>query len=73
MLASLYDSAARVQELADLTVRDLRLDHPAMATLTGKGRNTRHDPIDAHTAALLAAYLAAQHLVGPRLADPPVL
>lgn len=72
LLASLYDSAARVQELADLTVRDLRLDHPAMATLTGKGRKTRHVPIDANTAALLAAYLAEQHLDGPELEDHPV-
>ncbi|MEA3040383.1 MAG: integrase/recombinase XerD [Sphingomonadales bacterium] len=37
LLATLYDTAARVQELADLTVRDIRLDHPAMAALTGKG------------------------------------
>jgi integrase/recombinase XerD len=31
LLATLYDTAARVQELADLTVRDIRLDNPAMA------------------------------------------
>ena len=45
LLATLYDTAARVQELADLTVRDIRLDHPAMAALTGKGRKTRHVPL----------------------------
>ncbi len=65
LLASLYDTAARVQELADLTVRDLRLDHPAMAALTGKGRKTRHVPLDANTTALLSAYLAEQHLDRP--------
>jgi integrase/recombinase XerD len=43
LLATLYDTAARVQELADLTIRDIRLDHPAMAVLTGKGRKTRPD------------------------------
>ena len=37
LLATLYDTAARVQELADLTVRDIRLDHPAMATLDRQG------------------------------------
>jgi len=58
----LYDTAARVQELADLIVRDIRLDAPAMAALTGKGRKTRHVPLDANTAALLAAYLAEQGL-----------
>jgi integrase/recombinase XerD len=62
LLAPLYDTAARVQELADLTVNDIRLDGPAMAALTGKGRKTRHIPIDANTTALLAAYLAEQQL-----------
>ncbi|WP_213457485.1 tyrosine-type recombinase/integrase, partial [Rhizomonospora bruguierae] len=45
LLATLYDTAARVQELADLTVRNLRLEHPAMAALTGKGGKTRHVPL----------------------------
>ena len=72
LLATLYDTAARVQELADLTVRDIRLDHPAMAALTGKGRKTRHVPLDANTTALLAAYLAERHLDGPGREDHPV-
>ncbi len=72
LLATLYDTAARVQELADLTVRDLRLDRPAMAALTGKGRRTRHVPIGANTTALLAAYLAEQHLDGTSHQDHPV-
>lgn len=72
LLASLYDTAARVQELADLTVRDVRLDHPAMAALTGKGRKSRHVPIDANTAALLAAYLSERHLDGPGHEHHPV-
>ena len=66
LLATLYDTAARVQELADLTVRDIRLDHPAMAALTGKGRKTRHVPLDANTTALLAAYLAERQTRQPR-------
>ncbi|MGH3514274.1 MAG: tyrosine-type recombinase/integrase [Mycobacterium sp.] len=72
LLATLYDTAARVQELADLTVRDIRLDHPAMAALTGKGRKTRHVPIDANTTALLAAYLAERQLDRPDRDDHPV-
>jgi site-specific recombinase XerD len=44
LLATLYDTAARVQELADLTVRDVRLQNPAIVALTGKGRKTRHRP-----------------------------
>jgi integrase/recombinase XerD len=62
LLATLYDTAGRVQELADLTVRDIRLDDPAMAALTGKGHKTRHVPIDANTTALLAAYLSERQL-----------
>ncbi|MGH3264733.1 MAG: tyrosine-type recombinase/integrase, partial [Trebonia sp.] len=72
LLATLYDTAARVQELADLTVRDLRLDDPAMAALTGKGRKSRHVPIDVNTTTLLAAYLTEQHLDQPGREDHPV-
>lgn len=72
LLATLYDTAARAQELADLRVRDLRLDEPAMAALTGKGRKTRHVPIDANTTALLTAYLTERHLDRPGHGDHPV-
>jgi site-specific recombinase XerD len=65
LLATLYDTAARVQELADLTVRDVRLEAPAMAALTGKGNKSRHVPLGDNTAALLEAYLAEQRLDGP--------
>lgn len=72
LLATLYDTAARVQELADLTVCDIRLDEPAMAALTGKGRKTRHVPLDRNTAALLAAYLTEQRLDSAGHDDHPV-
>src|SRR5258706_15916032 len=58
LLATLYHTAARVQELADLTVRDIRLQPPALAVLTGKGRQIRHLPPGGNTPALLNAYLA---------------
>jgi site-specific recombinase XerD len=72
LLATLYDTAARVQELADLTVRDIHLEHPAMAALTGKGRKTRHVPLMGNTTAILAAYLAEHHLDTPGHDDHPV-
>jgi len=72
LLATLYDTAARVQETADLRVRDIRLKDPAIVALTGKGRKTRHVPIDANTAALLAAYLAERQLDSPGHDDRPV-
>ena len=65
LLATLYDTAARVQELADLTVRDIRLQPPPLAVLTGKGRKTRHVPLGGNTAALLNAYLAEHGLDRP--------
>ena len=72
LLATLYDTAARVQELADLTVRDIRLQPPAMAALTGKGRKTRHVPLMDNTTAILAAYLTELRLDQPGHDDHPV-
>jgi integrase/recombinase XerD len=72
LLATLYDTAARVQELADLAVRDIRLRRPAIAALTGKGRKTRHVPLMDNTTAILAAYLAEHHLDKPGHDDHPV-
>ncbi len=72
LLATLYDTAARVQELVDLTVRAIRLEHPAMAALTGKGRKTRHVPLMTNTTALLVAYLAEYRLDRPGHDDNPV-
>jgi len=65
LLAVLYDTAARVQELADLTVRDIRLQPPALAVLTGKGGKTRHVPLGVNTTALLSGYLAEHGLDQP--------
>jgi integrase/recombinase XerD len=72
LLATLYDTGARVSELADLAVRDIRLQHPALASLTGKGRKTRHVPLAGNTTELLAAYLAEHRLDEPGHDDHPV-
>jgi site-specific recombinase XerD len=57
LMAVLYDTAARVQELIDLTRRDIRLDKPAVITLHGKGQKTRQVPIMENTTDLLTEYL----------------
>jgi integrase/recombinase XerD len=72
LLATLYDTAARVQEFADLTVRDIRPQPPALAVLTGKGRKTRHVPLGDNTAALLNAYLTEHGLDQPGHDDHPL-
>ena len=72
LLATLYDTAARVSEFAGLTVRDIRVEPPALAVLTGKGRKTRHVPLGGNTAALLGAYLAEHGLDKPGHDDHPL-
>jgi site-specific recombinase XerD len=72
MLSLLYDSGARVQELADLTPRNLRLEAPFYVTLTGKGRKTRHVPIMKQTAALLISYIREQKIETADKLDHPL-
>lgn len=62
LLAVLYDTGARVGELVDLTVRDLRVEPPALIALTGKGRKKRHVPLTDNTVTLLRAYLTEHGL-----------
>lgn len=57
LLAFLYDSGARVSELCGVTLRDLRLDDPAVVTLAGKGRKVRVVPLMGKTTELLEGYL----------------
>lgn len=57
LLSLLYDTGARVQELIDLKVKDIRTENPAVATLHGKGNKTRQVPIMTNTQKLLEAYL----------------
>jgi site-specific recombinase XerD len=72
LLTLLYDSAARVQELADLCVGDLRLDPPAQVTLFGKGRKTRGVPLMTKTVALLQNYLQEHRLDRPSCYEHPL-
>ena len=62
LLSVLYDTAARVSELADARIGDVRLDFPATITLHGKGRKVRTVPIMKQTAALLEGYFAENHI-----------
>jgi len=72
LLSLLYDTGARVQELIDLSVRDVRLESPAQVRLTGKGRKTRVVPLMNSTVALLRDYLCEQGLIGPEPFDKPL-
>jgi site-specific recombinase XerD len=57
LLSLLYDSGARVQEVADLKIGDLHLDKPATVKLFGKGGKTRIVPITPQVASIMHSYL----------------
>lgn len=58
LLSLLYDSAARVSEVAGARVRDLRTDDPARIRLFGKGSKERFVPLMGDTVEVLEKYLA---------------
>lgn len=57
LLALAYDTAARVQELCDLDVTDVRRSTPMTVTIRGKGSKTRYVPLTDQAARLLDDYL----------------
>jgi integrase/recombinase XerD len=57
LLSTLYDTAARVQEICDLNTGDVRAARPMLLTLHGKGAKTRRVPLMDSTARLLEDYL----------------
>ena len=72
LLSVLYDTGARVQELIDLSVGDVRLDSPAQLRLMGKGRKMRAVPLLDNTIQLLHDHLQENHLDRPEQFDKPL-
>lgn len=72
LLCIMYDTGARVQEIADLIVRNVRLEYPAKIYLTGKGRKSREVPLLSKTANLLHKYLLEQKLQTTDRLDYPL-
>lgn len=70
LLSLLYDSGARVQEITDLELKDIRLANPAMVTLTGKGRKARQVPLMKDTCKLLDTYIRNFNLESEPLTSP---
>lgn len=61
LLTMLYDTGARVQEICDLSIGNLRLGKPASVTLTGKGRKTRTVPLTPQAAQILTRHVRKLH------------
>jgi site-specific recombinase XerD len=58
LIALLYDTGARIQELLDLTPRDCRLTPPSFVRLRGKGQRERVSPVLPQTARVVARFLS---------------
>jgi integrase/recombinase XerD len=56
LLATMFNTGARVQEIADLRFRDLQLNKPFQVRLFGKGRKERYCPIWPQTASVLRSF-----------------
>ena len=72
MLTILYDTAARVSELIDIRICDVRLDVPAVITLHGKGRKIRSIPLMKQTVDLLKVYFEENRIDPVRHSDLPL-
>ena len=65
LLALLYDSGARVQELVDLKVGDVNLSEAVTISLTGKGGKSRIVPVMKPTGELLKQYIDGMGFILP--------
>ncbi len=63
ILALMYDTGCRVQELADLTIDSLKIHcKPYSIKIYGKGRKTRIVPLSEHVVEILNKYMSCYHI-----------
>jgi site-specific recombinase XerD len=72
LLALLYDSGARVQELINLTPASQNLNRPCHVTLFGKGNKRRIVPLQDQQVTLLQIYIAENGLDNPACNQRPL-
>ncbi len=72
MFALMFNTGARVQEILNLRVRDVRLESPFQVRLAGKGKKSRVCPIWPRTAQLLKDLIQKQHAGVESLADQTI-
>ena len=64
LLALLYNTGARAQELVDLNLSDLRLEAPFQVLLTGKGRKERVVPLYEEAVTAIKHYMDLRQKAG---------
>ena len=62
LLATMFNTGARVQEIVDLRARDLQLIRPFQVRLFGKGRKERFCPLWPQTARVLRDHCEERHM-----------
>jgi len=72
LLALMYDTGARVQEMADICICDVRLNPPATIKLYGKGRKSRIVPLMSRTATILQQYMEQFDLMASETSTTPL-
>ncbi len=72
LLSLIYDCGARVQEIADVRVADVRLHPPATIRLIGKGNKSRIVPLMEPMAKLIEHYLKDNNLFLPHCNEYPL-
>lgn len=72
MLATLYDTGARVQELCGIKLQDVHFDGNPYILLTGKGNKSRYVPIMKNTAKMLQTYCKEFQKNPPMLGNTPL-
>jgi len=69
LLEVLYETAVRVQELADVKIKDIRFEHPATIRINGKGGKQRVVPVAAKVAERLKKYAESNKLFSDTSGD----
>lgn len=72
LLALLYDTAARVQEIVDLKVKNIRFEEPCSIKITGKGNKTRVVPLMEKQSNLLKMYMNENRLIENQVNEYPL-
>jgi len=63
ILNMLYNTGARVSEICNLKVENIRFESPPVITITGKGKKLRHIPLWKETADILHEYLMKNDMI----------